>query len=115
MSEVYEGRHRASGEPVAVKVLRPHWCLHAEVVARFLNEARALQELRHPHLVQALDSGVLPEGAPFMILEWLPDGSAPGARSGRWEPALRGQPPGRPAAGRSPGRAARAGPHPPRT
>ncbi len=72
MSEVYEGRHRTRGEPAAVKVLRPHWCLHAEVVARFLNEARGLQALRHPHLVKALDSGLLPEGVPFMILEWLP-------------------------------------------
>jgi serine/threonine protein kinase len=71
-SEIYEGRHRASGEPVAVKVLRPEWCLHVEVVARFLNEAQALQELRHPHLVRALASGTLPQGAPFMVLEWLP-------------------------------------------
>ncbi len=73
MSEIYEGRHRASGEPVAVKILRPEWRMHAEVVARFLNEAQALQHLRHPNLVGALGSGLLPgEGVPFMILEWLP-------------------------------------------
>jgi serine/threonine-protein kinase len=72
MSQVYEGRHRASGEPVAVKVLRAQWCLHVEVVARFLNEARALQQLQHPHLVRALGSGTLPLGSPFMLLEWLP-------------------------------------------
>lgn len=71
-SEVYEGRHRVTGEPVAVKVLRPEWCLHAEVVARFLNEAQALQGLHHPHLVSALALGTFPQGAPFMVLEWLP-------------------------------------------
>lgn len=72
MSDIYEARQGARGEPVAVKVLRPEWCLHAEVVARFLNEAQALQALRHPNLVQALASGTLPQGAPFMVLEWLP-------------------------------------------
>ncbi|QRO02988.1 serine/threonine protein kinase [Archangium violaceum] len=72
-SEVYAGRHATSGEPVAVKVLSPEWCLHPEVVARFLNEARTLQELQHPHLVRALTSGVLPEGRPFMVLEWQPE------------------------------------------
>ncbi len=71
-SEVYAGRHEARGEPVAVKVLSPEWCVHAEVVARFLNEARRLRELRHPHLVRALDSGVLEDGPPFIVLEWLP-------------------------------------------
>lgn len=72
-SEVYSGRHATSGEPAAVKVLSPEWCLHAEVVARFLNEAQTLQELRHPHLIRALASGVLPEGRPFMVLEWQPE------------------------------------------
>lgn len=72
-SEVHEGRHVTRGTPVAVKVLSPEWCLHAEVVARFLNEARTLQEFRHPHLVQGLASGVLPEGRPFMVLRWLPE------------------------------------------
>jgi serine/threonine-protein kinase len=69
---VYEGRHAESGERVALKVLSPKLCLHAEVVARFINEAQDLQRLRHPHLVAALTSGVLPQGMPFMILEWLP-------------------------------------------
>jgi serine/threonine-protein kinase len=72
MSEVYEGRHVARGHPVAVKVLSPEWCLHAEVMARFLNEARALQSLRHAHIVTAFECGTLPERPPFMILEWLP-------------------------------------------
>ncbi|HYI01571.1 serine/threonine-protein kinase [Hyalangium sp.] len=71
-SEIYEGRHKASGDPVAIKVLRPEWCLHIEVVARFVNEAQALQGMKHPHLVRALASGLLPQGAPFMILDWLP-------------------------------------------
>lgn len=72
-SAVYQGRHAVSGEPVAVKVLLPKWCVNAEVVARFLNEARDLQEFRHPRLVQGSASGVLPDGPPFIVLEWLPE------------------------------------------
>ncbi|RYZ13028.1 MAG: serine/threonine protein kinase [Myxococcaceae bacterium] len=72
-SEVYAARHSVRDEAVAVKVLSPRWCAHPEVIARFLNEAQALLELRHPHLVRALASGFLPQGPqPFLVLEWLP-------------------------------------------
>ena len=71
-SYIYEGRHPASGEPVAVKVLSPDQCLHAAMVARFLNEARTLLEFHHPHLVRAVGVGGVPNGPPFMVLEWLP-------------------------------------------
>jgi serine/threonine-protein kinase len=74
MSEVYEGRHALSGRAVAVKVLSAEWCIHPELVARFLNEAQALQRLRHARIVTAFSSGILPEGPPFIILEWLPVG-----------------------------------------
>lgn len=71
-SEVFEARHLGSGRAAAVKVLHAAWCLDAELVARFLNEARALQAIQHPRIVIAHASGVLAEGPPFMILEWLP-------------------------------------------
>jgi serine/threonine-protein kinase len=74
MSEVYEGLHAPSGRTVAVKVLSAEWCLHPELVARFLNEAQALQRLRHARIVTAFSSGTLPNGPPFIILEWLPVG-----------------------------------------
>jgi serine/threonine protein kinase len=72
MSEVYEGRHIPDGQPVAVKVLSPEWRLHLELVARFLNEAHALQQVRHARIVTVFAWGTLPDGPPFMLLEWLP-------------------------------------------
>ncbi|WP_233607299.1 MULTISPECIES: serine/threonine-protein kinase [Corallococcus] len=72
MSEVYEAIQDGQGARVAIKLLRPEQSLHAEVVARFLNEARALMALQHPNLVRALEMGVIPDGPPFMVLEWLP-------------------------------------------
>lgn len=71
-SEVFEGCCTSDGHAVAIKVLREEWREHPEVVARFLNEARALEHVRHANIVTIFDSGILPEGPPFMILEWLP-------------------------------------------
>ncbi|MBM7117719.1 serine/threonine-protein kinase [Archangium primigenium] len=70
---VYEGRRASDGASVAIKVLHPTWCIDPEVMARFLNEARMLQGLAHPHLVKGLSSGELPEGPPYMVLEWHPE------------------------------------------
>lgn len=71
-SEVYEGAHLQSGQRVAVKVLHPELCRHQELVQRFLNEGHTLQQLHHVHIVSALAYGLLPEGPPYMVLEWLP-------------------------------------------
>ncbi|WP_437673170.1 serine/threonine-protein kinase [Sorangium sp. So ce131] len=72
MSEVYEGRETLSGRPVAVKVLRDIFCLDADTLSRFLNEARVLEGIQHSHVVAVLAWGRLPAGPPYMILEWLP-------------------------------------------
>src|SRR5207244_3461164 len=34
-------------------------------------EARATSRLRHPHVVEVTDYGVLQSGAPFIVMEWL--------------------------------------------
>lgn len=71
-SDVYSGLHSVDSTPVAVKVLSASSCLHAELVARFINEGQALRNLRHPGLVRALEVGLLPQGPPYIVLEWLP-------------------------------------------
>lgn len=70
--DVYQGYHAVTRQAVAVKLLTPSLCSDEEVRGRFLNEAQALQQLRHEHLVQAVTSGVLPTQQPFLVLEWLP-------------------------------------------
>lgn len=72
MSEVYEARDVRNGRQVAVKVLHREWCVEDTLVARFCNEARALEEIRHPHIIEIFGHGRLPDGVPFMLLEWLP-------------------------------------------
>lgn len=72
MSEVYEARDSRTGSRVAVKLLSPELCSEPELVARFLNEGRALQQLAHEHLVKVFTCGMLPDGPPYMVLEWIP-------------------------------------------
>jgi serine/threonine-protein kinase len=72
MSEVYEGRHGGRGGLVAIKVLHPDLCVERDMVARFLNEAQSLTALKHERLITVFAWGCLPEGRPFIVLEWLP-------------------------------------------
>ncbi len=55
MGAVYRGTNLNLGQPVAIKMLHPHLARNAEVVARFLNEARILAKLQHPNIVRAYD------------------------------------------------------------
>jgi eukaryotic-like serine/threonine-protein kinase len=72
MSEVYEARRGNDSSSVALKVLHRDLCVHAGVVTRFLNEARALEALSHERVVALFAQGLIPGGSPFMALEWLP-------------------------------------------
>jgi serine/threonine protein kinase len=72
MSEIYEGRRSGGGPPVAVKVMHDDLCADTDLRTRFQNEARALEALRHPRIIALFAWGSLPEGPPYMVLEWLP-------------------------------------------
>ncbi len=69
MSIVYRATDRASGEPVAVKVLRAG---ETELTsARFAREGRVLSELRHPGIVRYVAHGTTKEGEHYLTIEWL--------------------------------------------
>jgi serine/threonine-protein kinase len=72
-SNVFEAVHLVTGRRVALKVVRPDVKLEArgELNARLRREARALAAVRHPGVVDVLDGGSLPNGAPFMVMELL--------------------------------------------
>lgn len=84
---VYLCRHEALEKPVALKVLRPEYVLHEDLNARFLNEARAASAIKSPRIVDTLDVGTLPNGAPYFVMEYV-DGETLAAlldRDGRVE------------------------------
>ncbi len=67
---VYAARRDDLPRLVALKVLHRELSHHAEVVARFHTEARAIAELKHPHIVDVHDVGAH-DGVPFIAMELL--------------------------------------------
>ena len=63
--------HRELGEMVALKFLRPESLAYEDVVARFASEARAVARIKSEHVAHVLDVGSLPDGAPFIVMEYL--------------------------------------------
>ena len=71
MGTVFECVHEVIQRRVAIKVLHPEAGRNAETVNRFLNEARAVNRVEHPGLVQITDFGKLPDGAGYLVMEYL--------------------------------------------
>ena len=73
MGEVYEVVHTTLGRHAALKVIHPSLAQDATVVARFLREAQATNQVHHPGVVQIFEYGQLSErhGAPYFVMELL--------------------------------------------
>jgi signal transduction histidine kinase len=61
----------ARGRKVAIKVLHPELVSFGEPFIRFLREARILDLVRHPNVVEIYDSGVLSDGRAYLVMEHL--------------------------------------------
>src|SRR6185437_3583823 len=71
-AQVYLGEHLRMGTRAAIKLLALH--LASEDVDRFLNEARTIARLDHPHIVRILDFDV-ERGIPFLVMSYAPGGT----------------------------------------
>jgi serine/threonine-protein kinase len=71
MGKVYLALHPGIGRRAAVKVLHPNLALDEQVVSRFFTEARATNAIAHPSIVDIYDYGTLPEGTPYIVMEYL--------------------------------------------
>ena len=71
MGSVYEARHARLAGRYAVKVLHPEIQQHPDVLQRFEREARITSALRHPGIVQVIDFNTTPDGAPYLVMEYL--------------------------------------------
>lgn len=71
MGAVYEATHPVLGRKAAIKVLKPEFSTNRELVQRFINEARAANAIAHPNIIDVIDVGILPEGIPYMMMEYL--------------------------------------------
>lgn len=71
MGVVVSARHLSLNERVAIKFLLPAAVENPEVVARFLQEARAAVRIRSEHVARVFDVGNLETGEPYMVMEHL--------------------------------------------
>ncbi len=68
---VYVCEHRVLGRSAAIKVLHPEFGDSPEMIQRFVREARAVNQIQHPNIVDIYDFGMLPDGRPFYVMELL--------------------------------------------
>ena len=71
MGAVYRARRRLLGDEVAIKIVRSDMVGDRAALERFLREARACAQLRHPNIVSILDFNLDDEGKPFLVMELL--------------------------------------------
>ncbi|ACY15990.1 serine/threonine-protein kinase [Haliangium ochraceum] len=70
-STVYAGKHRVSGQEVAIKVMHRGLADSPRQVQRFVQEARAVHLIHHPTIVEMYDIGQLADGRPYIVMELL--------------------------------------------
>jgi serine/threonine-protein kinase len=68
---VYEAQHRILGRKAAVKVLRRQLAASPQMTARFVQEAKAVNLIKHPSIVDIFEFDDLPDGRPFYVMELL--------------------------------------------
>lgn len=71
MGVVFAAVHQAIERHVAIKVLHPEYAKSAEFSTRFVNEARAVNRVDHPGIVQVSDYGRLDDGAAYIVMEYI--------------------------------------------
>ncbi len=71
MGAVYLATHPLLGRKAAIKILLPEHSKRPDLVTRFFNEAKTAASLRHPALVEVFDFGFLPDGAGYLVMDFL--------------------------------------------
>jgi serine/threonine-protein kinase len=68
---VYAATHQHIGKKAAIKVLKQDLNRHPIAVERMVAEARAVNRIAHPNVVDIFAWGQLPDGRTYLVMEWL--------------------------------------------
>jgi serine/threonine-protein kinase len=71
MGTIYAAIHPVIGKRAAVKVISWELSQSPDAVERFWFEARSVNEIGHPNIVDIFGFGTLPDGRVYLIMEWL--------------------------------------------
>jgi serine/threonine-protein kinase len=71
MGTVYSAIHPIIGKKVAIKVLAGRLAKNKNAIRRFVLEARAVNDIRHPSLVDIFSFGRLTDGRHYYVMEFL--------------------------------------------
>jgi serine/threonine-protein kinase len=68
---VYHGAHAVIGKQAALKVLNAQFSGDPRAVGRFIDEARAVNRIAHPNIVDIFGFGALADGRKYCVMELL--------------------------------------------
>src|SRR5262245_50371285 len=71
MGMVYAAHHPVIGKRVAIKVLAAHLSADPGLVKRFVDEARAVNKIGHPNIIDIFSFGQLSDGRQYFVMELL--------------------------------------------
>lgn len=71
MGVVFAAKHLDLDRLVAVKVMRAEICQFPDAVERLTREAKLAARFQGEHVCKVLDVGVLDDGAPYIVMEYL--------------------------------------------
>jgi serine/threonine-protein kinase len=71
MGVVYAAIHPLIGKRAAIKVMNPALCTDPLSVERFVQEARSVNQIGHPNIVDVFSFGALGDGRSYFVMEWL--------------------------------------------
>ena len=68
---VYRAVHPLIGKSAAVKILKQEFSAKPEMVARFVSEARSVNQIRHRNIIDIFSFGRLDDGRQYFVMELL--------------------------------------------
>src|SRR5262245_10322809 len=71
MGVVYAATHPMIGKRAAIKVIKLSLSNNPASVERFVQEARAVNQIGHPNIVDIFAFGRLPDGRSYMVMDLL--------------------------------------------
>jgi serine/threonine-protein kinase len=72
MGVIYQATHSVIGRTAAIKVLSEKYSSDRNMIKRLHREARAVNQIGHPNIVDIFDFGQTPDHREYFVMEFLP-------------------------------------------